>query len=119
MRLLIPLFVFIAPLSAVEYQYRDANAMAALDGTARQMGVELYVDPALAESVVGLRLSLQGKAMTYDELLSGVCVEIGRLVTIRESIALDPGDQVVVTCEIIENAGKRVLLARREVKKAK
>ncbi len=119
MRLLIPLLAFIAPLSAVEYHYQDANAMVALEGTARQMGVELYLDPALAESVAGLRLTLQGKAITYDELWSGVCAEIGRLVTKRESIALDSGDQVVVAYEIIENAGKRVLLARRAVKKAK
>lgn len=119
MRLFIPLVAFIAPLSAVEYAYRDAGAMMTLDAVTRQMGAELYLDPALAESVAGLRLTLQGKAMTYDELLSGVCAEIGRLVTSRESIALDPGDRVEVVCEIIEHGGKRMLLARRAVKKDK
>lgn len=119
MRLLIPLLAFIAPLSAVEYHYQDANAMVALEGTGRQMGVELYLDPALAESLAGLRLTLRGKAMTYDELLSGICAEIGRLVTKRESIALDPGDQVMVTYQIIEQADKRFLLARRVVKKGR
>lgn len=119
MRLVIALLAMLSPLSAVEYSYRDAGAMMTLEATARQMGVELYLDASLAESVVGLRVTLNGTAQTYDELLSAVCVEIGRLVTKNESVALDPGDQVVVTYQIIEQADKRFLLARRAVKKGR
>jgi hypothetical protein len=87
-----------------------------MEAVAQQMGVELYVDPGVVDSLADLRLTMQGTAATYDDLLSGVCREIGRLVTKREAASLDAGEQVVILHQFVEHDGRRLLLARRVVK---
>lgn len=105
------------PEGAVQsYDFRDAQAIMTLDAAARMAGGEIYLEPMLIDSLAGLRVTLKGTEPTRN-WLRVVCDELGRLVTKREEVALNPGERVSIVCEVIDKEGRKIFLIRREVKK--
>jgi len=108
-----------APGKAVHYEWKDAQWLTVLDGVSRQMSSPLFVDSELCNFLSQSRVTMDGTAKDWPEVMTILCTELGKQMTKNEQFSLNEGETVQIQFDFVERKGGKILTLQRHVVKPK